>query len=93
MSFLKPVGPRIIIEQVQAEEKIGEIYLPTSAKEKPFIGRVVAVGVGTPEFPIEVNVGDKVLFSKFGGTAVKHEGKEYLIMMQEDVLAVISDAV
>ncbi|MGO4890521.1 co-chaperone GroES [Anaerobacillus sp. MEB173] len=93
--MLKPLGDRIVIEQVETEEKTASgIVLPDSAKEKPQEGRVVAVGTGRvtdkgERIPLEVAAGDAVIFSKYAGTEVKYEGKEYLILRESDVLAVI----
>jgi chaperonin GroES len=94
-SLLKPLGDRIVIELVEQEEKTASgIVLPDSAKEKPQEGKVVAVGTGRvtdngERVALEVKDGDAVIFSKFAGTEVKYEGKEYLILRESDVLAVI----
>ena len=93
--MLKPIGDRIIIELVQSEEKTASgIVLPDSAKEKPQEGKVVAVGSGRvlesgERVALEVAAGDSVIFSKYAGTEVKYDGKEYLILKEADVLAVI----
>ncbi|MCE7793305.1 co-chaperone GroES [Salipaludibacillus sp. CUR1] len=93
--MLKPLGDRIVIELVEQEEKTASgIVLPDSAKEKPQEGKVVAVGTGRvtdngERVALEVKDGDAVIFSKFAGTEVKYEGKEYLILRESDVLAVI----
>lgn len=93
--MLKPLGDRLIIETVQKEEKTASgIVLPDSAQEKPQEGRVVAVGSGRvtdngERVALEVEAGDSVIFSKFAGTEVKYEGKEYLILRESDVLAVM----
>lgn len=93
--MLKPLGDRIIIETVEKEEKTASgIVLPDSAKEKPQEGRVVAVGTGRvtdhgERIALEVSEGDKVIFSKYAGTEVKYDGREYLILRQDDILAVI----
>ncbi|MED4017619.1 co-chaperone GroES [Sutcliffiella cohnii] len=93
--MLKPIGDRIIIELVQSEEKTASgIVLPDSAKEKPQEGKVVAVGSGRvlesgERVALEVASGDSVIFSKYAGTEVKYDGKEYLILKEADVLAVI----
>jgi chaperonin GroES len=92
---LKPLGDRLIIELVEKEEKTSSgIVLPDSAKEKPQEGRVVAVGSGKltdkgERIAIEVAEGNSVVFSKYAGTEVKYDGKEYLILREDDVLAVI----
>ena len=93
--MLKPLGDRVIIELVQSEEKTASgIVLPDTAKEKPQEGKVVAVGAGTvldngERVPLEVAVGDSIIFSKYAGTEVKYDGKEYLILRESDILAVI----
>lgn len=87
---LKPIGDRIVVESAPAEEKTASgIYIPDTAKEKPQQGTVVAVGSGKKDEPMTVKVGDVVLYSKYGGTEINHEGKEYLIMRESDVYAVI----
>lgn len=91
---IKPLGDRIVIKVVESEEttKSG-IVLPGSAKEKPMQGEVLAVGSGEmvdgKKVPLEVKVGDKVIYSKYAGTEVKMDGNEYLIIRQSDVLAAI----
>ncbi|GGC97372.1 10 kDa chaperonin [Thalassobacillus devorans] len=93
--MLKPLGDRIVIEIVKQEEKTASgIVLPDSAKEKPQEGKVVAVGSGRvtdngEKVALEVAQGDHVIYSKFAGTEVKYEGKEYLVIRESDVLAVI----
>ncbi|ALA51947.1 co-chaperone GroES [Shouchella clausii] len=93
--MLKPLGDRIIIEQIQSEEKTASgIVLPDSAKEKPQEGKVVAVGTGRvtdngEKVALEVKEGDSIIFSKYAGTEVKYEGTEYLILRESDVLAII----
>ena len=94
-SLLKPLGDRVIIEQIESEETTASgIVLPDSAKEKPQEGKIVAVGTGRvtengERVALEVNEGDAVIFSKYAGTEVKYEGKEYLILRESDILAVI----
>ncbi|HOS69635.1 MAG TPA: co-chaperone GroES [Bacillota bacterium] len=91
---IKPLGDRIIIKVIENEEttKSG-IVLPGTAKEKPMQGEVLAVGSGEmvdgKKIPLELKVGDKVIYSKYAGTEVKMDGNEYLIVRQSDVLAVI----
>ncbi|CAI9396701.1 co-chaperone GroES [Niallia sp. Sow4_A1] len=93
--MLKPLGDRIIIELVETEEKTASgIVLPDSAKEKPQEGKVVAVGTGRvlesgERVALEVSVDDRIIFSKYSGTEVKYEGKEYLILRESDILAII----
>jgi chaperonin GroES len=92
---LKPLGDRIVIELIQTEEKTASgIVLPDTAKEKPQEGKVVAVGSGRvldngERVAPEVSVGDRIIFSKYAGTEVKYDGKEYLILRESDILAVI----
>lgn len=93
--LLKPLGDRIVIEVVEQEEKTASgIVLPDSAKEKPQEGKVVAVGSGRvtengEKVALELSEGDRIIFSKFAGTEVSYEGTEYLILRENDVLAVI----
>ena len=90
MFGMKPLGSRVIIKKLEAEEKtVGGIILAGTAKEKPQTAEVVAVGPGTKDEPMEVKVGDTVVFSKFAGTDVKYDGCEYTIMNQSDVLAIV----
>nr|WP_320191857.1 co-chaperone GroES [uncultured Desulfobacter sp.] len=94
MSF-RPLSDRILVERVEESEKTkGGIIIPDTAKEKPAEGKVVATGNGRMGedgklLPMDVKVGDRVLFSKYGGTEVKIEGVDYLIMRQDDVLGVV----
>ncbi|ASS90014.1 MAG: co-chaperone GroES [Bacillaceae bacterium] len=93
--MLKPLGDRVVIELVETEEKTASgIVLPDTAKEKPQEGKVVAVGTGRvldsgERVAVEVAVGDRIIFSKYAGTEVKYDGKEYLILRESDILAVI----
>ena len=92
---LKPLGDRIVVKVLSQEEKTkGGIVLPDTAKENPQEGEVKAVGTGRvldngQKLPLDVKVGDRVLFSKYGGTEVKVDGDEFLILSERDVLAVI----
>jgi chaperonin GroES len=94
MSF-RPLSDRILVERVEENEKTkGGIIIPDTAKEKPAEGKVVATGNGRMGedgklLPMDVKVGDRVLFSKYGGTEVKIDGVDYLIMRQDDVLGVV----
>lgn len=95
MKKLKPLGDRILVKRIEAEEvKKGSIIIPDTAKEKPQEGEVIAVGPGkiddkgTRHAP-EVKKGDKVLFGKYAGTEVEIDGKECLIMNEDDILAII----
>jgi chaperonin GroES len=92
---LKPLEDRIVVKPGEEEETtVSGIVIPDTAKEKPQEGEVVAVGPGRFEdgqrVPLDVKVGDKVLYSKYGGTEVKVEGDEYLILSARDVLAVVN---
>ena len=91
MSFgIKPLGNRVVIKKLEAEEKTqGGIILTSSAKEKPQLAEVVAVGPGTKDEPMELKAGDKVVFSKYAGTEIKYDGEEYTIMSQSDILATV----
>lgn len=91
---LKPLGDRVVIKQLEAEEKTKSgIVLPTGAKEKPQEAEVVAVGPGGvidgKEVKMEVKVGDKVIYSKYSGTEVKLDKDEYIIVKQSDILAIV----
>ena len=87
---VKPLSDRVLIEPNAAEEKTaGGLYIPDTAKEKPLSGKVVAAGPGTSEIKMEVKAGDEVLYGKYAGTEITIEGKEYLIMRQNDILAII----
>ncbi|MCI5686928.1 co-chaperone GroES [Anaerovoracaceae bacterium 42-11] len=91
MSFgIKPLGSRVVIKKLEAEEKTqGGIILASAAKEKPQMAEVVAVGPGTKDEPMELKAGDKVVFSKYAGTEIKYDGEEYTIMSQADILATV----
>ena len=91
---LKPLGDRVVIQVSNEEEKmIGGILIPGSAKEKPQEGLVAAVGEGAwfegKRVPMDVKVGDKVIYSKYAGNEIKVDGEEYLICRQDDVLAIV----
>lgn len=92
---LKPLADRILVKAAQAEEKTASgIIIPDTAKEKPMQGEIIAVGKGkTTEdgklIPLELKVGDKVLYGKYSGTEVTIDGEEYLIMREADVYAII----
>lgn len=86
---LKPLSDRVIVESLEAEEKTASgIIIPDSAKEKPQAGKVLAVGPGKKDEPMEVKVGDTVLYGKYSGTEVTMDNKKYLIMHQIDILAI-----
>lgn len=87
---IKPLADRVLVEPLEAETKTASgIIIPDSAKEKPQKGNVVAVGPGTKENPITVKVGNSVLYGKYSGTELKLEGKNYLIMQESDILAIV----
>lgn len=91
---IKPLGDRVVIKRLEAEEKTKSgIVLPGSAKEQPQMAEVMAVGPGGmiegKEVIMEVKVGDRVIFSKYAGTEVKHDGVEYTILRQNDILAIV----
>jgi chaperonin GroES len=92
---LKPLEDRIVVEPLEAEQVTASgLVIPDTAKEKPQEGKVLAVGPGRfddkgARIPVDVKVGDVVLYSKYGGTEVKYSGQEYLVLSARDVLAVI----
>ena len=87
---IKPLADRVLIEPMAAEEKTATgIIIPDTAKEKPQKGTVVAVGPGTEDEKMEVKTGDVVLYGKYSGTELTIKGKDYLIMKQSDILAII----
>jgi len=92
---IRPLNDRILVKRLEEEEKTaGGIIIPDSAKEKPAEGEVVAVGPGKmndagERAAMDVKVGDRVLFSKYGGTDVKYDGEDFLIMREDDILGVI----
>lgn len=87
---IKPLADRVLVEPLEAETKTASgIIIPDTAKEKPQKGNVVAVGNGTKENPISVKVGETVLYGKYSGTELKFEGKDYLIMRENDILAIV----
>ena len=87
---IKPLADRVLIEPVEAETKTASgIIIPDNAKEKPQKGQVVAVGNGTKDEPMTLKAGDTVLYGKYAGTELKLEGKDYLIMRESDVLAIV----
>ena len=92
---IRPLQDRILVKRIDEEEKTkGGIIIPESAKEKPMEGKIIAVGKGKvledgKVLPLDVKVGDKILFAKYAGTDIKIEGEEHLIMREEEVLGVI----
>ena len=87
---IKPLADRVLIEPAAAETKtIGGIIIPDTAKEKPLQVVIVAVGGGTKDEEMVLKEGDRVLYGKYAGTEIEHEGKKYLIMRQSDVVAIL----
>ena len=91
---MKPLGDRVVIKNMEAEETTkGGIILTTAAKEKPQMAEVIAVGPGGnvdgKEIKMQVKVGEKVIYSKYAGTEVKMDGEEYIIVKQSDILAIV----
>ena len=87
---IKPLADRVLVEPAAAETRTSSgIIIPDTAKEKPQKGNIVAVGPGTKDNPITVKIGDVVLYGKYSGTELNHEGKDYLIMKENDILAII----
>ena len=86
----KPLHDRVVVKRLESDEKTsGGIIIPDTAKEKPQKGTVVSVGPGTTENPITVKVGDSVLYGKYAGTELQHDGEDYLIMKESDILAIV----
>ena len=87
---IQPLSDRVLVEPQEAETKTASgIYIPDSAKEKPQQGKVVAVGKGKKDHDMTVKVGDLVLYGKYAGNELKLDGKDYLIMREDDILAII----
>jgi len=91
---VRPLGDRVLVLPIEQEEvKKGGIIIPDSAKEKPQEGKIVAVGPGKHEdgklVPMNVKKGDRVLYSKYGGTEIKIDGKDHLIMREDDILGIV----
>ncbi len=87
---LKPLADRVLVEPAAAEEKTASgIIIPDTAKEKPQRGKVVAVGAGKKDEPMTVKVDDTVLYGKYSGTEITIEGREYLIMRESDIFAIL----
>jgi len=94
MMNIKPLGDRVLIKRLEAEEKTKSgIVLPGTAKEQPQMAEVIAVGPGGvvegKEVKMEVKSGDKVIFSKYAGTEIKMDGQEYMLLSQKDILAIV----
>lgn len=88
---IQPLADRVLITPAAAEEKIGGIIIPDTAKEKPLQGKVVAVGNGTKDEEMVLAVGDEVLYGKYSGQEIEFQGEKYIMMRQSDVMAVIKD--
>ena len=88
---IKPLADRVLVLPAPAEEKVGGIIIPDTAKENPQRGKVVAVGGGTKDDPMVLKENDTVLYGKYSGTELENEGVKYLMMRQSDVLAVVED--
>jgi chaperonin GroES len=87
---IKPLADRVVVKPLEAQEKtISGIIIPDSAKEKPQRGTVMAAGPGTKDEKMEVKVGDVVLYGKYAGTEINLDGKDYLIMKQTDIFAIV----
>ncbi|MFA0964268.1 co-chaperone GroES [Roseivirga sp. BDSF3-8] len=87
---IKPLADRVVVAPAAAEEKTASgIIIPDTAKEKPQQGEVVAVGNGKKDEPLTVQVGDKILYGKYAGTEITVEGREYLIMRESDIFAIV----
>ena len=88
---IKPLADRVPVKDAPAEEKVGGIIIPDTAKEKPQRGKVIAVGQGTKDEAMVLKEGDVVLYGKYAGTELENEGEKYLMTRQSDVLAVVED--
>ena len=86
---IQPLGDRVLVLPAPAEEKIGGIIIPDTAKEKPLRGKIVAAGNGTKDEEMILKAGDEVLYGKYAGTELEFDGDKYLMMRQSDVLAII----
>ncbi len=88
---LKPLADRVLVLPAPAEEKVGGIIIPDTAKEKPQRGKVVAAGQGSKDETMILKAGDIVLYGKYAGTEIEYDGEKYLMMRQSDVLAVVEE--
>lgn len=86
---IQPLADRVLITPAAAEETVGGIIIPDTAKEKPLRGKVIAVGNGTKEEEMVLKKGDEVLYGKYAGTELELDGEKYLMMRQSDVLAIV----
>ena len=88
---VRPLADRVLVLPAQAEEKVGGIIIPDTAKEKPQRGKIVAVGEGTKDEKMILKENDEVLYGKYAGTEMEWDGTKYLMMRQSDVLAIVED--
>lgn len=89
---ITPLHDRVVVKPANAEEKTaGGIIIPETAKETPQRGTVVAVGKGTEEQPMTVSVEDMVMYGKYAGTQISHDGEEYLVMRETDIIAILNN--
>lgn len=86
---IQPLADRVLVLPAAAEEKIGGIIIPDTAKEKPLKGEIIATGNGTKDEEMVLKVGDKVLYGKYAGQELEFEGEKYMVMRQSDVIAII----
>jgi chaperonin GroES len=87
---IQPLADRVLVEPAAAEEKTASgLYIPDTAKEKPQHGVVIAVGNGKKDEPLTVKAGDKILYGKYSGTEITVDGKDYLIMRESDIFAIV----
>lgn len=87
---IKPLADRVLVEPAEAETKTaGGIIIPDTAKEKPMRGKIVAVGTGKKDEPLTVKVGNTVLYGKYSGTEIQIDGKDYLMMKESDIYAIV----
>jgi chaperonin GroES len=86
---IQPLADRVLIKPVEAEEKIGGIIIPDTAKEKPLKGEIIATGNGTKDEEMILKVGDHVLYGKYAGQELEFNGEKYMVMRQSDVIAII----
>lgn len=86
---IQPLADRVLIKPAAAEEKIGGIIIPDTAKEKPLKGEIIATGNGTKDEDMVLKVGDTVLYGKYAGQELEYDGEKYMVMRQSDVIAII----
>jgi chaperonin GroES len=86
---IQPLADRVLIKPAEAEEKIGGIIIPDTAKEKPLKGEIIATGNGTKDEEMILKVGDHVLYGKYAGQELEFDGEKYMVMRQSDVIAII----